>query len=42
LPAVLALKVLEKMGYSADTAANELEALQALDRQKYDVILMDV
>jgi CheY-like chemotaxis protein len=38
----VALKILEKMGYHADTAGNGLEALQALERQKYDVVLMDV
>ena len=30
------------MGYQADVAANGLEALQALERQSYDVVLMDV
>jgi CheY-like chemotaxis protein len=30
------------MGYRADVAANGLEVLQAVDRQSYDVILMDV
>ncbi len=38
----LALRILERMGYRADTAANGLEVLQALERQPYDVILMDV
>ncbi len=38
----VALKMLEKMGYRADLAANGLEVLQALERQPYDVILMDV
>jgi len=38
----LALRVLEKMGYSADVAGNGLEAIQALERQKYDIIFMDV
>jgi PAS domain S-box-containing protein len=38
----VALKILEKMGYRADTAGNGLEALQALERQGYDVVLMDV
>jgi len=37
-----ALRVLERMGYRADVAANGLEALEALDRQWYDTILMDV
>jgi PAS domain S-box-containing protein len=38
----LALRLLERMGYRADVVANGLEALQALQRQRYDVILMDV
>ncbi|MEM9553946.1 MAG: ATP-binding protein [Acidobacteriota bacterium] len=33
---------LERMGYRADLAANGLEVLDALDRQSYDVVLMDV
>ena len=38
----LALRLLERMGYRADVAANGLEVLEALQRQPYDVILMDV
>jgi PAS domain S-box-containing protein len=38
----LALRLLERMGYRADVAANGLEVLQSLRRQPYDVILMDV
>jgi len=38
----LALRLLEKMGYRADVAANGLEAIEAVERQPYDVILMDV
>ena len=38
----LALRLLARMGYRADVAANGLEVLQALQRQHYDVILMDV
>jgi signal transduction histidine kinase/CheY-like chemotaxis protein len=34
--------LLEKLGYSADLAANGLEVLAALERQDYDVVLMDV
>jgi CheY-like chemotaxis protein len=30
------------MGYRADVAANGLEVIQAVERQPYDVILMDV
>jgi CheY-like chemotaxis protein len=30
------------MGYRADVAANGLEVLEALERQPYDVVLMDV
>lgn len=36
------LRMLNKLGYSADVACNGLEVLQALERQPYDVILMDV
>jgi len=38
----VALAVLEKMGYRADAVANGLEALQALERLPYDLVLMDV
>ena len=38
----VAIRILERMGYRADVAANGLEALEALQRQSYDVILMDV
>ncbi len=38
----LALRLLERMGYRADVAANGLETLDALRRQTYDVVLMDV
>ena len=38
----VALRMLGRMGYRADLAANGLEALQAVERQQYDVILMDV
>ena len=30
------------MGYRADVAANGLEAIDAVERQTYDVVLMDV
>jgi CheY-like chemotaxis protein len=38
----LALRILSQMGYRADVAGNGLEAIQAVERQRYDVILMDV
>jgi len=38
----VALKMLARMGYRADVAASGIEVLQALDRQRYDLILMDV
>jgi CheY-like chemotaxis protein len=38
----LALRLLAQMGYRADVAANGVEAIQALERQPYDVVLMDV
>ncbi len=38
----VALRMLNKIGYRADLAANGLEVLQALERLHYDVILMDV
>ena len=38
----VAIKILDKMGYRADIASNGREAVEAVERQKYDVILMDV
>ena len=38
----VALLMLKKLGIKADVAANGLEVLQALERQTYDVVLMDV
>jgi len=36
------LHLLQKMGYKPDTAINGVEAWQALQRQSYDVVLMDI
>jgi signal transduction histidine kinase/CheY-like chemotaxis protein len=38
----LALRMLERMGYRADVVANGLEVIEALSRQHYDLIFMDV
>ena len=38
----VALKILERMGYQADVAHNGKEAVDAVARQTYDVVLMDV
>jgi GAF domain-containing protein/CheY-like chemotaxis protein len=38
----LALRILEQMGYRADIASNGIEAVESIERQAYDVILMDV
>jgi GAF domain-containing protein/CheY-like chemotaxis protein len=38
----LAMRLLSNMGYAADLATNGLEAIDALDRGTYDVVLMDV
>jgi signal transduction histidine kinase/DNA-binding response OmpR family regulator/HPt (histidine-containing phosphotransfer) domain-containing protein len=38
----LALQLLQRMGYRADIAGNGLEVLDALCRQPYDVVFMDV
>ncbi len=35
-------RLLQQMGYRADLASNGLEAIDALKRQTYDVVLMDV
>ncbi len=38
----VALQILHRLGYRADVAGNGIEVLQALERQHYDVVLMDV
>ncbi len=38
----VALRMLERLGYRADVASNGREAVEALYRQRYDVVLMDV
>jgi CheY-like chemotaxis protein len=38
----VAVKMLERLGYRADVAANGLEVLEALSRIPYSAVLMDV
>jgi PAS domain S-box-containing protein len=38
----VALKMLNKLGYSADLAENGLEVMQALESKTYDLVLMDI
>jgi CheY-like chemotaxis protein len=38
----VAIGILQRMGYHVDVAANGLEVLEALHRQHYDVVLLDV
>ncbi len=38
----VALRLLKKIGYRADLAANGLEVLEALEHLHYDVVLMDI
>jgi CheY-like chemotaxis protein len=35
-------RILERLGYRADIVANGYEVIEALERQRYDVVLMDV
>jgi CheY-like chemotaxis protein len=39
---VLATKLLEKWGHSSSVASNGKEALSTLEREKFDLVLMDV
>jgi CheY-like chemotaxis protein len=38
----LALRILQQMGYRADLASNGIEAVESVERQTYDVVLMDL
>jgi CheY-like chemotaxis protein len=38
----VAQRILAKLGYKADVAGNGLEAVEALKRQPYDLVLMDI
>jgi signal transduction histidine kinase/CheY-like chemotaxis protein len=38
----LAMRILQQMGYRADLASNGIEAIESVQRQTYDVVLMDV
>jgi len=38
----LAMRLLQQMGYRADLASNGIEVIESLERQVYDVVLMDV
>ena len=38
----LAVRLLQQMGYNADVASNGLEVLEALNRQHYDIVYMDI
>ncbi len=38
----VATKLLSKLGYRVDVAGNGVEVIEALERQTYDVILMDI
>jgi signal transduction histidine kinase/DNA-binding response OmpR family regulator len=38
----LALRLLQQMGYRADLASNGIEAIECVERQTYDPVLMDV
>ena len=36
------VEMLKRLGYKPDVAANGREVLQALERQDYDLVLMDI
>ena len=38
----VALRLLQRLGYRADVVANGLEVIDAVERQDYDVVLMDI
>jgi PAS domain S-box-containing protein len=38
----VAMRILERLGYRVDVVANGIEAIEAVTRQVYDVVLMDV
>jgi CheY-like chemotaxis protein len=38
----LVVQLLDRLGYRADVAANGIEALDAVQRRRYDVVLMDM
>jgi CheY-like chemotaxis protein len=38
----MALRMLKKLGYRADTATNGIEAIVALEQKHYDIVLMDI
>ena len=38
----LAMRLLQQMGYRADLASNGIEAIECVQRQTYDIVLMDV
>ncbi|MFH0802676.1 MAG: response regulator [bacterium] len=38
----VAIRILQHLGYQTDLAANGLEAIESVERQTYDVVLMDV
>lgn len=38
----VAVRILERFGYRADIAANGVEAIEAIRRQSYDLVFMDV